>query len=601
MRNKHLEILLIEDNAGDARLVREILEEREDSHFVLKHVQKLNFALEQLEENKFDVIFLDLSLPDGQGVEMISRLQERSPATPIILLTGLDDEELALEAVKNGAQDYLVKDDVNANLLVRSMTYAIERQRLLVEMEKARQLERYLAYHDGLTHLPNRQLFYDRLEQAAVHAKRSDTLVGVLFLDLDDFKRMNETHGHSTGDALLQAVAERLKSGLRESDTIARIGGDEFTVLLSNITKVEDAVKVAQKLIEEFTEPFRIGDKKFFVTVSVGISFYPFDGTETETLIKMADIAMYRVKGQGKNNYQLYDLSMDAKAFEHIALENSLRRAIERDELVIYYQPQASLSNGEITGLEALIRWEHPEFGLVLPSKFIPIAEDSGLIVPLGEWVIREACRQNKAWQDAGLQPVPVAVNLSARQFFEKRLPETISEALSETGLSAKYLTLEITESSTMHDVDYTTATLNRLKEMGIKIAMDDFGTGYSSLSYLKRFPLDMLKIDRTFVKGIPNDREDAVIISAIVALAHNLELMVIAEGVETEDQLMFLRSLKCDEMQGFYLGRPVPAKEVIKFLEKRKGIADYLGLSKEEVAELDKTRVTVVDSMVQR
>lgn len=601
MRNKHLEILLIEDNAGDARLVREILEEREDSHFVLKHVQKLNFALEQLEENKFDVIFLDLSLPDGQGVEMISRLQERSPATPIILLTGLDDEELALEAVKNGAQDYLVKDDVNANLLVRSMTYAIERQRLLVEMEKARQLERYLAYHDGLTHLPNRQLFYDRLEQAAVHAKRSDTLVGVLFLDLDDFKRMNETHGHSTGDALLQAVAERLKSGLRESDTIARIGGDEFTVLLSNITKVEDAVKVAQKLIEEFTEPFRIGDKKFFVTVSVGISFYPFDGTETETLIKMADIAMYRVKGQGKNNYQLYDLSMDAKAFEHIALENSLRRALERDELVIYYQPQASLSNGEITGLEALIRWEHPEFGLVLPSKFIPIAEDSGLIVPLGEWVIREACRQNKAWQDAGLQPVPVAVNLSARQFFEKRLPETISEALSETGLSAKYLTLEITESSTMHDVDYTTATLNRLKEMGIKIAMDDFGTGYSSLSYLKRFPLDMLKIDRTFVKGIPNDREDAVIISAIVALAHNLELMVIAEGVETEDQLMFLRSLKCDEMQGFYLGRPVPAKEVIKFLEKRKGIADYLGLSKEELAELDKTRVTVVDSMVQR
>jgi diguanylate cyclase (GGDEF)-like protein len=600
MRNKHVEILLIEDNEGDARLVREILNGSEDINAELTRVDRLRPALERLGESKFDIILLDLSLPDGKGVEMIISLQDLSPATPIILLTGTDDEAIAVEAVKNGAQDYLVKEQVDANLLLRSMSYAIERQRLLVEMEKARQLERYLAYHDGLTHLPNRQLFYDRLEQAAVYAKRSSTLVAVMFLDLDNFKRINEANGHSSGDFLLQAVSERLKASLRESDTIARIGGDEFTILLSNISKVEDAVKVAQKLQDEFTKPFVAADKKFFLTASLGISFYPYDGTDTETLIKMADIAMYRVKGQGKNNYQLFNLSMDAKAFEHVVLENSLRKAIERDELVIYYQPQVSLKTGEITALEALVRWEHPELGLVLPGKFIPIAEESDLIIPLGEKVIWAACRQNKAWQDAGLEPVPIAINLSARQFHEKSLPDMIAEVLEETGLSPHYLTVEITESSTMHDVDYTTSTLNTLKEMGIKIALDDFGTGYSSLAYLKRFPLDMLKIDRTFIKDVPEDREDAAIISAIVALAHSLQHKVIAEGVETQEQLTFLKSLDCDEMQGFYVSRPVPATEVVKFLENRSRGASYLDLPADQVEQEEPT-VTIVDSMVQK
>ncbi|MCG8605396.1 EAL domain-containing protein [bacterium] len=601
MRNKHVEILLVEDNQGDARLVYEILDGCDDINAELTHVDKLKVALERLSESKFDVVFLDLSLPDGKGLEMIASLQDRCPATPIILLTGTDDEAMAVEAVRNGAQDYLVKEQVDANLLVRSMTYAIERQRLLVEMEKTRQLERYLAYHDGLTHLPNRQLFYDRLEQAAVHAKRSSTLVAVMFLDLDNFKRINEANGHSTGDLLLQAVSERLKASLRESDTIARIGGDEFTILLSNISKVEDAVKVAQKLLDEFTKPFVAAEKKFFLTASIGISFYPYDGTDTETLIKMADIAMYRVKGQGKNNYQLFNLSMDAKAFEHIVLENSLRKAIERDELAIYYQPQVSLKSGEITALEALVRWEHPELGLVLPSKFIPIAEESDLIIPLGEKVIWAACRQNKIWQDAGFEPVPIAINLSARQFHEQSLPGMIAEVLEETGLGPEYLTVEITESSTMHDIDYTTSTFDVLKEMGIKIALDDFGTGYSSLAYLKRFPLDMLKIDRTFVKDAPRDREDAAIISAIVALAHSLQHKVIAEGVETQEQLTFLKSLDCDEIQGFFVSRPVPETEVVKFLECRSRGESYLDLQEAEVAEPKELSVTVVDSMVQK
>ncbi|MFQ5754077.1 MAG: putative bifunctional diguanylate cyclase/phosphodiesterase, partial [bacterium] len=283
---------------------------------------------------------------------------------------------------------------------------------------------------------------------------------------------------------------------------------------------------------------------------------------------KSADIAMYRAKGQGKNNYQLYNLSMEAKAFEHLALENSLRKAIERDELVIYYQPQANLHTGEITGLEALIRWQHTEFGLVQPSKFIPVAEETGLIVPIGEWLMRTACRQNKVWQEAGLQPIPVAINLSAKQFHEKSLPDAMAEVLEESGLSPQYVMLEITESSAMYDVDYTISTLKVLKEMGMQIVLDDFGTGYSSLSYLKRFPIDGLKIDRTFVKGIPDDREDAAIITAIIALAHSLENKVIAEGVETKEQLLFLKSLECDEMQGFYFSRPLPAEEILELLE---------------------------------
>ena len=598
MRNAHIEILLIEDNAGDARLLKETLEEDKAIHFHLNHVERLSEALSLLEENRYDVIFLDFSLPDGQGLEMIAHLQDRAHAIPIILLTGTNDENLAIESVKNGAQDYLVKEDVNANLLVRSMTYAIERQRLLAEMEKARQLERYLAYHDALTHLPNRQLFYDRLEQAIVHAKRSSTMVAVLFVDLDDFKRVNDNNGHGSGDMLLQSVANRLKENLRESDTIARIGGDEFTIMLSNIVKVEDAVKVGQKLLQEFTQPFIVADRKFFISASIGISLYPIDGTDTETLIKTADVAMYRVKGQGKNNYQLYNLSMDAKAFEHIALENSLRKAIDRKELTIYYQPQASLETGEITGLEALVRWQHPEFGLVPPSKFIPLAEETDLIVPLGEWVMRVACQQNKVWQDIGLQPVPLAINLSAKQFYEKHLTHTIDEVLRTTGLDPKFLMLEITESSTMHDVDYTVSTLSVLKEMGIQIALDDFGTGYSSLSYLKRFPLDMLKIDRTFVKGVPDDRDDAAIITAIIALAHSLENKVIAEGVETKEQLKFLKGLACDQMQGFYLSRPVPAKEIIRFLEMGTCLPSCVDMTSEEVEVVSQMPITLADSI---
>ena len=428
----------------------------------------------------------------------------------------------------------------------------------------------YLAHHDALTNLPNRMLFIDRLGQALSRAPWHKRLAAVLFLDLDHFKRINDTLGHTMGDLLLKEVAKRLAQCSRQGDTVARMGGDEFTIILADIAHAQDVPKVAQKIIDIFSKRFVVGDHEIFITTSVGISLYPDDGEDPEALLKNADAAMYRAKEIGRNTYQYFSIDMNTKASERLALETDLRHALEREEFLVHYQPQVDLNTGQIIGMEALVRWQHPDLGLVPPAKFIPLAEDTGLIAPIGEWVLRTACAQNKAWQTAGLPPIRVGVNLSARQFQCQNLVEMIVRILKETGLDPTYLELELTESVLMQNTEAIIATLCELDAMGINISIDDFGTGYSSLSYLKRFPINRLKIDQSFVRDITTDPDDAAIVTAIITLAHSLKLKVIAEAVETEEQLAFLRSLNCDEMQGYLFSRPLPMDEATKFWREK-------------------------------
>ncbi|PYQ59608.1 MAG: hypothetical protein DMF58_11030 [Acidobacteria bacterium] len=433
-----------------------------------------------------------------------------------------------------------------------------------VEME-------HLAYHDALTGLPNRPLFMDRLIMSVAQASRSNQKLAVFFLDLDRFKDINDSLGHSTGDGLLKAVAERIHRCIREGDTVARLGGDEFTLLIPRIDHVEDAAKIAQKIIETLKIPFSILDHELFVTTSVGISVYPDDGTDPETLVRNADTAMYRAKDQGRDNYQLYTPAMNARALERLALENMLRKALSHRELVLYYQPVADMKTKNVVGVEALIRWRHPERGLISPAHFIPVAETSGLIIPIGEWVLRTACKQIKLWHKRIDPELTVAVNLSARQFQQPNFTEQIAEVLEETGLAPRYLELEITESSAMQNAENTIYTLRELKALGVRIAMDDFGTGYSSLSYLKRFPIDTLKLDQSFVRDITTDPSDAAIATAVIAMAHSLDLRVIGEGVETEEQFAFLLKQKCDYIQGYLFSPPQAVESLEAYLLERK------------------------------
>lgn len=438
------------------------------------------------------------------------------------------------------------------------------------EKERAQNLlgqMKHQAFHDPLTGLPNRLLFNDRLTMALAHARRNKEMLAVLFFDLDQFKTVNDTLGHAAGDKLLAEVAARLAGCLREKDTIARMGGDEFTMLLLQLSDGEGAVRVARKVLNVLQQPWVINGHEFHITASIGIAFYPNDGDNSETLMKHADIAMYRAKEQGRNNYQLFTPAMNDRILARQAMENSLRHALDRGEFIVFYQPQVHTGTGRITGMEALVRWLHPERGVVTPDQFIPIAEETGLIVPLGEWVLYTACAQNKAWQKAGWPPMRVTVNISAYQFRQQNLAETVARVLEETGLEPGWLELEITESTAMKDVEYTVSILRDLSAMGIQIAIDDFGTGYSSLNYLKRFPIHTLKIDRFFVRDIITSPEDAAIVTAIIVLGQNLNLKVIAEGVETEEQMVFLKQRRCEEMQGYLFSRPVPAGEFEKLL----------------------------------
>lgn len=438
----------------------------------------------------------------------------------------------------------------------------------ITERKQAQAQLYHLAHHDLLTGLPNRLFFLDRLRQARALAKRLDQQVAVLFLDLDRFKIVNDTLGHTIGDEMLRETARRLTASVRESDTVARLGGDEFTVILGNLVHAGDAERLASKLLKSLSLPLLIDGRELFTTASIGISLYPEDGDDPGTLLKKADIAMYQAKAQGRNNFQFYAPTMDLDAERRLAMENGMRRALEREEFVLHYQPKVDIASGRVTALEGLLRWRHPDLGLLPPAEFIPLAEETGLILALGEWALREACAQNRTWQNTGLQRVRIAVNLSGYQLQQKDLVRTVAQILEETGLHPRYLELEITESVIMQNPDFAIAVLGELRELGVHLAIDDFGTGYSSLSHLKRFSVDTLKIDKIFVRDVETNATDAAIATAIIAMGNNLSLQIVAEGVETEGQLSFLREHHCHEMQGFLFSRPLPAERVVEFLQ---------------------------------
>lgn len=435
------------------------------------------------------------------------------------------------------------------------------------ERKRTQEIIHHMALHDTLTGLPNRALFSQHLHEVLEQARESGQKLAVFFLDLDRFKILNDTLGHARGDKLLKAVATRLSRCAGETGVVARMSGDEFVMLIPNFEEPAEIEAIAEQVLARLEKPYKIHDYELHATASIGIALFPQDGDDSQVLIKNAETALFRVKDKGSNHYSLYAPAMNMKGIERLQLENGLRHALEREEFVLYYQPRINMQSGQIIGMEALLRWNHPELGLVPPGAFIPIAEETGLIVPIGDWVLRTALHQNKAWQDAGYPMMTVAVNLSPRQFLRQGLVESIAKELRETGLHPSFLELEITESLTMHDVEYTIRTLDELSKMGVQISIDDFGTGYSSLNYLKHFPVSTLKIDQSFVRELIGDPYNAAIVTTVIHLAQSLQMKVIAEGVETEEQFVYLRDHRCDEMQGFLFSRPIPADQYEELL----------------------------------
>lgn len=585
-----LNVLYIEDNTDDINNLKQIfftwnranhlnenaskkIDKSEMDYsigsFHLLIARTLADGINMLDKEKIDVVLLDLMLPDGEGLETLKMVYEQNSEVPIVVLSGQADEAMALEALQLGAQDYLVKEHANGHLIIRAVRYAIERRKMLHHLETVHEQEHHMAYHDQLTTLPNRHLFFSRLQHAIAQARRHGHFVAVVFLDLDGFKRVNDTMGHRVGDQLLQEIARRLKTNLRESDTIARMGGDEFTIILDEIMQVKYVTLIARKIIQLFQESIEINGHKITISTSIGISMFPVDGNDVETLLKNADFAMYRAKSRGKNCFQMFNCTMNDTQREYHSLENHLRNAIQNNELILHYQPQVEIRSGRITGIEALVRWQHPVYGLLAPQKFIPLAEETDLIKDVGNWVLRTACRQSKIWFDAGIAPFRLSVNISPKQFQEKRLARNIQQILQETLFPSEFLTIEITESNAMQDVNHTKRMLTRLRDIGLQLFVDDFGQGYFSLSYLKRFPIEKLKIDRALMQKMINNPDDAAITSAIIALAHRLNLKVIAKGVENEYQYNFLRNHNCDEIQGFHFSKPLPAEKLTTILQQ--------------------------------
>jgi diguanylate cyclase (GGDEF)-like protein len=520
---------------------------------------------------------LDWMMPEMDGVQVCSEIRKRgdTPYTYLILLTAKSQKADIVQGLNAGADDYITKPfdahELESRVLAGSRILDLQNELLSVREEL-----RERATHDYLTGLPNRLLFGDRLTQKLAEASRRNSRVCVMFLDIDRFKVVNDGLGHQIGDQLLTQLASRLTKCVRDEDTVARMGGDEFTIILSDVESTADAIEVAERVLSTCSTPFDLDDEKMHVSLSIGLSFYPNDGTDIETLVKSADAAMYRAKEGAGNGYVCFTQDLEAESAVSIEIESSLRHALERDQFVLHYQPRVGLVTGKVLGVEALIRWQHPELGLLYPDDFISIAERTGLIMPIGEWVLRTACMQNMAWQKAGIPPMEIAVNVSARQFEQGDLLGLVKRTLRETGLAPEYLGLELTESTVMHHVDCANSIMSELKAMGVRVYIDDFGTGHSSLSYLKHLPADIVKIDKSFVKDITSDPDSAAIAGAIIAMAHRLNLSVVAEGVETLDQLDFLTSMNCDEMQGYFVSRPVAPESLLDILRqepsRRKG-----------------------------
>jgi diguanylate cyclase (GGDEF)-like protein len=504
---------------------------------------------------------------------------------PLAVLVGLSVDEQAATA-KREARTYLWWAALASVVALLSMavlgrlSWQVAQGRLRENEAKLAHAARaeYLAFHDGLTDLPNRSMFSKLLTERISEARRYDRKLAVAFLDLDRFKQLNDTLGHEAGDQLLQQFAIRLKDCVRDSDTVARLGGDEFVLLLPDLGDGRYAAVVAEKILHAAAKPFALKGQSFRVTASIGISTYPDDGGDEQTLTKNADIAMYQAKAEGKNNFQFYSEALNANSLQRLTLESSLRHAYEHKEFKIVYQAKRDIASGQISGMEALLRWEHPELGTVEPMKFIPVAEETGLIVPIGKWVLRTVCTQSVAWQKEGLPPLCIAVNLSARQFYDEALIPELKEILASTGLNANLLEIELAESLLMRDIEKTLNILTRLKLLGVRIAIDDFGTGYASLTTLQRFPLDTIKIDRSFVRNFTGADEDTKLADAVIAMGKALSLTVVAQGVETRGQAEFLRIHSCDELQGFYFKRPLPAAEFAELIRAQVNEVTYIG-----------------------
>ncbi len=543
-------ILLIEANPADVDLVERFLTRTRLASATVDHVARLDDGIDRLRSASYDVIIADLTLPDARGLDAVTKLQTAAADAAIIVLSGLEDDALAVQAVHLGAQDYLLKTRVDPHSLERSLRYATERKR-------AERRLAHMAHHDDLTGLANRASFRDRVGHALARCRRQHTVLGLMFLDLDRFKRINDTLGHDSGDAVLRQIAARLRSAVRESDSVARLGGDEFAVLLEDLTDPRAATEVAERILGALSLPVEIQSGEVAVTTSIGIALYPDAADTVEGLLKAADGAMYNAKSNGRNHYRVATPEDDGAARVRLRLEGEMLHAVERKEFLLHYQPQVDLRTGEIVAVEALLRWRRPDGTIVPPRRIVPLLEDMGLIGRVGEWVLQAACEQLRVWRESGLHDVRMAVNLSARQFDRHDIVSAVANTLAAAHLTPEMLELEITESTLMRDTKRANAALAGLKDLGVRIAVDDFGTGYSSLAYLERFAVDVLKIDQSFIRTSDHGLRTASVAGAIVGLGHRLGLDVVAEGIETSQQLRRMQDEGCDLVQGFLLGRP--------------------------------------------
>ncbi|MBD8067391.1 EAL domain-containing protein [Bacillus sp. PS06] len=592
--NEKINILIVDDRPENL-LALEVIIEREDYNIIKAFSGEE--ALKYLLKYDFAAILLDVQMPgiDGFGTAKIIKAREKTKNIPILFITAnnMDSDHIYM-GYSVGAIDYIMKpfNPIILKTKVDGFVELYKMKQLLIQqsealIQKNREIE-YMAYHDSLTGLANRRLFNDELNKQITIAKMSNKPLGVLYLDMDRFKYINDSLGHVIGDKLLQEVARRLELNIREKGLVARVGGDEFIIMLPDMDR-EMALDVAEKLLVSFKTPFLIDNFELFVTTCIGLSVFPYDGEDTVTIIKNADAALYRAKEQGKNKYKVFHSGMNIQSYRTFILQNDLRKAISRNELTLVYQPRVEVETGIVTSAEALIRWNHPSWGQILPLEFISLAEETGQIVEIGEWVLKTVCEQINSWKEKGLIPIRIALNYSSQQFLQKNLIEHIEQEIATTGVDSRWLEIEITESVILGNEDIITQTLTQLKKMGITISLDDFGTGYSSLNYLRRFPVNTIKIDKSFIRDLSQQSDSRAIIGAIVALASNLKMSVIAEGVETKEQLDIISDYKCHEFQGFLFSQPVGALEFEVFL------ANQL----ENKAPRKETKARFIDSQV--
>jgi diguanylate cyclase (GGDEF)-like protein len=562
------DVLLVEDSLIDAQLIRRLLRRVTSSYYRVTHVRTLNDAVLSAEDLVPDVILADLNLPDSRGTQTVASLQTSYPDIPLVIVSAWEDEAISLRSVKAGAQDYLVKGHIDGANLHRVIRYAIERKRTELELVR-------LAHFDQLTSLPNRTLLRERVDHAIARAMRGGSGVATLILDMDRFKEINDMLGHEIGDKLLVEAARRIRASVRDQDTVARLGGDEFAVVLEGVSEAKEVLPVIERIIASLGEVTQIGGRELNSSISIGIAMYPENGNNLSELLRAADLAMYQAKSSGRGRYQFFADAMQEEAQSRHALEWALRRAVERNEFELVYQPQLCLRTGTVIGVEALLRWMSPTRGLLAPYHFIAGLEEFGLINQVGEWVLQTACEQIRRWQAKRFAPMRIAVNVSAQQFEDPMLIDKIRSALKETRLPPELLELELTESCLMSDPAQASALLREIRDVGVRIAIDDFGTGYSSLTYLNEFPLSALKIDKNFVQSVESNDRGGPISKMIIGLGQNLGLEVIAEGVETEAQLEYMREHGCDVAQGYLYARPESPEDLTPWLQANQRASD--------------------------